>query len=368
MIQEYLFVTDEYWAEIEALEFSDTIRKEVNRIENSSCWILCLEIDSESEDAAKTLDLNNTSICEKYKPIVLSNGSSAYFNKSLFPIVNEFERKLRKLLYLASSLQGSKDSDEVINNLESKELGEIFQALFSDRDFVSEIKATVTKKMTWQFTKKELLQSIDKIEENVLWDKLLGDACVATLRNKFNDIRNYRNDVMHAHNINLNQYKQEKKLFQKVNKELDIAIGKLIGTTDENKHIVISNFNDTLGNALKSLQNQVDLNQTAIMPDVIKELARNCFGVNLKLAENLPEASESILAAYVSTPAYLETISNISEVIKDISPATEALKKISEQMPTYKITVPQEVTKLQESLSRININKRITSESNEKFT
>lgn len=359
MIQEYLFVIDEYKAEIVEFEVDDKINKEVTLIDNSTCWTLRLEIDSESEDAAKALDPVHTQICEKYKPIVLSNGSSAYFNKSLFPIINEFERKLRKLLYLASSIQGNNTSDQVIKDLESKDLGEIFQALFADEDFVKKVKETINKK-SWVFTRNEVLQTIEEIDESVLWDRLLGEAYAPTLRSKFANVRKYRNDVMHAHNINLSQYKEAKKLFKKVNEELDIAIGDLMGTETENKQIAISNFNDTLGNALKSLQNQIDWNQTLMMPEAIRE-----FTINSKLAEKLPEVSNSILASYVQNQDYLEEISNISNVMKDISPATEALKKISEQMPTYKITVPPEVTKLQESLSRINVNRKGTVDNKE---
>ena len=345
MIQEYLFVTGESRAEIQSLEVTDKIIKEITQIENSTCWTLRLKIDSESEDAAKSLDPINTKICEKYKPIVLSNGSSAYFNKSLFPIVNEFERKLRKLLYLASSIQGDKTSNQVINDLESKDLGEIFQALFADEDFVKKVKETINKK-SWIFTRNEALQTIEKIDENILWDKLLGETYVTTLRSNFADIRKNRNDVMHAHNINLSQYKEAKKLFKKVNEELDIAIGNLVGTKTENKQIASSNFNDTLGSALKALQNQIDWEQTFMMPEAIKEIAKSYLEINSKLTENLPEVSKSLLATYTQNPDYIEAVSNISEVMKDICPATEALKKISDQMPTYKIAVPPEVTKL----------------------
>ena len=365
MIQEYLFTTEKYKEEIQLIEFDDKIIKELNQIDNSTCWTLRLEIDSESEDAAKSLDPINTEICQKYKPIVLSNGSSAYFNKSLFPIINEFERKLRKILYLASSLQEDKDSNEVVKNLESKDLGDIFKALFTDYDFVKKIKETVNNKMTWQFTKKELLQSVDEIDENALWDKILGATHVTTLRSKFTDVRKYRNDVMHAHNINLSQYKEAKKLFKKINEELDIAIGNLIGTKTENKQIAISNFNHTLGNALKMLQNQIEWSQEFMTSDTIKEFTKNYLGINAKLAESLPRISKTILTAYDQSPVYVEAISNISEVMKHICPATEALKKISEQMSKYKIIIPPEVTKLQESLSKININKESNIRSNE---
>ena len=100
MIQEYLFTVDKHKAELESFVVPEKIHKEIMTIKNSSCWTLCLSIDSESKEAAKLLDSLNSRICDQFKPTVLSNGCSAYFTKSLYPIVNEFERKLRKLLYL----------------------------------------------------------------------------------------------------------------------------------------------------------------------------------------------------------------------------------------------------------------------------
>ena len=146
MTQEYLFINEKYKKEIESFTVSDKVQKKIKIIENSSCWTLSLNIDGENEEIAKLLDSLNIQICQNYKPTVLSNGCSAYFNKSLYPIVNEFERKLRKLLYLASALQGDNDSYKVINDIESKDLGEIFEALFSDSDFVKKVKEQINKK------------------------------------------------------------------------------------------------------------------------------------------------------------------------------------------------------------------------------
>ena len=256
MIQEYLFTSDKYKSDIESLVVKDEIIKEINEIENSSCWILNLSVDGENEKAAKILNAINIEICEKYEPTVLSNECSAYFNKLLFPIINEFERKLRKLLYLGSALQGNDEDHKVIKDLESKDLGKIFEKLFCDSDFVKNIKSEINNKKT-NFTRMELIAIIEKIDENTLWDKLLGPDCTETLREKFDEIRKYRNDVMHAHNICLEQFKSAKKLFNKVNEELYIAIERLVGAVEESKSIIDKDYNKTLGLALSSIENPI---------------------------------------------------------------------------------------------------------------
>ena len=151
MIQEYLFTSDQYKADLENLSISPKVTKEITTIENSKCWTLLISVPGVSMEAAKILDPLNRKVCENYRPTVLANECSAYFNKALYPIVNEFERKLRKLLYLASSLHGDENSQKVIVGLEEQELGNIFETLFSDAAFVKKAKETINKTLSWQF-------------------------------------------------------------------------------------------------------------------------------------------------------------------------------------------------------------------------
>ena len=357
MIQEYLFTTDEHKAEIERFVVTDKIQKEIRNIENSSCWTLCLSINSESEEAAKLLDSLNTKIYERYKPTVLSNECSAYFNKSLFPIVNEFERKLRKLLYLASALQGDNDAHKVIIDLESKDLGEIFVALFCDSNFVKCVKEKINQK-TWQFTRDELLALIKELNENTLWNELLGRDCVKTLRKRFGELRTCRNDVMHAHNINLTQYQLAKRLFQKVNTELDVAIGKLIGAKEENEPVTPTNFNSTLGSALFSVQSQVDTSGLFAASEMLKGLVSVQSVISPEVTKSLSEIGKVAIGEYTLKPELTAAITNlgkIAELKNCILPATNALMKLSEQITKCKIEIPPAITKLQRSLSEINM-------------
>lgn len=80
-----------------------------------------------------------------YKPTVLSDGCSAYYNKFLYPYFNEFECKLRKLLYLKRALSEDKRDSETIKDLESKDLGAIFALLFADRQFNQDVRERVKK-------------------------------------------------------------------------------------------------------------------------------------------------------------------------------------------------------------------------------
>ena len=56
MVQEYLFTSDQYKADLENLIISPKVTKEITKFENSKCWTLLISVPGVSLDAAKTLD------------------------------------------------------------------------------------------------------------------------------------------------------------------------------------------------------------------------------------------------------------------------------------------------------------------------
>lgn len=356
MIQEYLFTSDQYKADLENLSISPKVTKEITTIENSKCWTLLISVPGVSMEAAKILDPLNRKVCEKYRPTVLANECSAYFNKALYPIVNEFERKLRKLLYLASSLHGDENSQKVIVGLEEQELGKIFETLFSDAAFVKKAKETINKTLSWQFTRAELLDAINKLDENRLWTLLLGDDCVETLCGSFSEIRNYRNDVMHAHDIGYERFDAAQKLFKKVNNELDLAIRKLIGAKEANADITPADFNSTLSSALAAVHSQVDTSSLLAASEALKGIISNQPIINSEVSKSLSQIGRLAMGEYTLKPEVTAAIANLSKIAavqSDMAPAMRAINDITKQIASYKIEIPPAVTELQKRLSEI---------------
>ena len=295
-------------------------------------------------------------MCEKYKPTVLTNECSAYFNKALYPTVNEFERKLRKLLYLASSLRGDEKSQNVIVRLEEQDLGTIFEMLFSDAIFVKKAKETVTKTLSWQFTRAELLDALNKLDENKLWTVLLGDDCAKTLCESFSELRNYRNDVMHAHDIGYERFNAAQKLFKKVNNELDLAIGKLIGAKEANTDVTPADFNSTLSSALAAVHSQVDTSSLLAASEALKGIVSNQPIINPEVSKSLSQIGRLAMGEYTLKPEVTAAIANLSKIAavqSDMAPAMRAINDIAKQIASYKIEIPPAVTELQQRLSEI---------------
>ncbi len=251
MIQEYLFVSEDNKEEIVNLEFKD-VEINISKIGDDSSWVVTYKTEKNNEKTARKLS-EIDGFLEKYNPIVLVNQSAEYFNIKLYPLVNSFERKLRKLLYVASVINRDTKGADNIKALEKMELGPLFDLLFTDDDFINQVKKDINNK-TWKYTQKEILDLISGIKEDILWDRLLGDNYVLTLRNNFIEVKNSRNDIMHAHNISYQRYKEIKKLYETILLEIDECLENLNANDYVESSETLQSYNEMLANALSNFE------------------------------------------------------------------------------------------------------------------
>lgn len=381
MIQEYLFIDNTHREAVEKYA-PDKATREIHDIENSTCWIVTYALPKENEDCAKALSQINKYVVEHFKPTVLTNESSAYYNRKLFPHINEFERKLRKLLYLKSAIYHGEKKIDNIRNLESKDLGVIFELLFTDAEFVKSVRTKVNEK-TWQFTKKEIIAVLQSISEDTVWNNLLGTEAVTSLSENFLAVKNYRNDVMHAHNIDTETYREAKKLFTDINGQLDSEIGLIIKKAEESpEETADSAFNEVLNTALAA-QNASNLLKHArdsiieissVRPDGMREFLRQLqehYAASYDYAQ-LQTAMRPILdlysgseytqlqntlrefAAYQRTPEYdalqkqLREIAAISESLRNSTDSTKPKRKDDQVTEASEANSNEEKTDMEE--------------------
>lgn len=334
MVNEYLFLSDEHRATVEAYKPNGVIA-EISGIENTPLWVAAYSLASKNEDSAKKLSEVHTIIMQ-YAPLVLSCESSGYYNRILFPLVNELERKLRKLLYLAASISDNDKAKENIKQLEEKDFGEIFDLLFIDQNFILDMKKRINAEAKSEFngkskySKEEIKSYLESLVEHTLWDTILGEKEVPTLRSRFRDVQTYRNDVMHAHNISKEFYGKARYLFEKINKELDSAIGKLIGGSEEKETEHKPEVNTAISSALAAM--------------------------------DLSAISDALKGASLS-PAVLEMSSQMSKLLGSLQPLgvstalAEAVKGI--QLPTIQPAVAEALKGLSPTMSSISISEEL---------
>ena len=228
MIQEYLFLDKALKDELENLRY-DNIKNDIDSFGKAGAFIVKYESTSNNGNDAKLLSKINEEIVRKYNPTILTNESSAYFNKRLYPHFNEFERKLRKIIYLASTYRNLKEAEELVGEIESYDFGKIYKNLFTDDAFLSEMKQEFKKGVA--LSKNDLIKSIHEKRETTIWNKIVGDENLHSVAESFLEIKEYRNHVMHAHNMNYETYRNAELLLKKVNSEIDKEIGKYLNTT-----------------------------------------------------------------------------------------------------------------------------------------
>lgn len=200
------------------------------------------------------------------------------------------------------------------------------------------------------------MNAINKLDEHRLWTVLLGDDCAETLCKSFSNLRNYRNDVMHAHNIDYEQFNAAQKLFKKVNEELDSAIGKLIGAREDNTEITSVDFNSTLSSALATIQSQVETSSLLAVSEALKDIVSNQPIIDQKVSESLSRIGQTIMEGYSLKPEITATMSYLSKIAavqRDMTPAMSALNEITKQCESYRIDIPPAVTELQQKLSEL---------------
>lgn len=333
MIQEYLLLKNDELKAIKKCK-PDGVKIRSFSANKGKCRYIQFSIDGDNEEVAKTLSKLDDIIRNKFQVTILESGCAAYFNKRLYPLINNFENKLRKLLYLTSAINEKNEGNNNITNLEGQTLGQIFTLLFIDNDFMNIVKEKIKTHNRDRFSKAEILSFVESVEENTFWDKLLGEDIVPTLRNRFNDVLSYRNDVMHSHFVSWERYRAIQELYTTVNSELDKALLEI--EVVESKAPSRPDFNNALEEALKIQEERdkrfTDLFQSGFvemqrrqnlystipaLSEYQKQVAEICkaFATNTKVAEYQKQAAE-ICRSFATNPELLKLQKQIEEINK----------------------------------------------------
>lgn len=309
MIQEYLLQDENIKKNISDYKPEKASIK-LYQVEKGKCWYAQISVNGSNEQAARDLSDIDMYVQEHFAVTLLRSDCSAYFTSKLYPLLSSFERTLRKLLYIFSAINNDDESTKNIKELEKKTIGQIFTMLFIDDAFVSGIKDRIKGANRDIFSKDNILRLISSVDEKTVWDSLMGDDIVPTLRKNFQKVRSIRNNVMHAHNINWNEYENSRKLLIKIIKEMDtslddVSIKESIATKEPS-------YNHTLSDALKT---QVHIEQIAssLVPDI----------------EGLGALQTTLTDSYKLSPAYINMTKEAAKLVNMMT--SPEMTRISER-------------------------------------
>lgn len=309
MIQEYLLQDENIKKNISDYKPEKASIK-LYQVEKGKCWYAQISVNGSNEQAARDLSDIDMYVQEHFAVTLLRSDCSAYFTNKLYPLLSSFERTLRKLLYIFSAINNDDESPKNIKELEKKTIGQIFTMLFIDDAFVRSIKDSIKGANRDIFSKDDILKLISSVDEKTVWDSLMGDDIVPTLRKNFQEIRSIRNNVMHAHNINWNEYENSRKLLRKIIKEMDTALDDV--SIKESIATKKPSYNHTLSDALKA---QVHIGQIAssLVPHI----------------EGLGALQTTLMDSYKLPPAYINMTKEVAKLANMM--ASPEMTRISEQ-------------------------------------
>lgn len=198
---------------------------QITSLEDSQFWMVEFNIAGNSMEAARHLSKIHIDIL-KYEPIVLLNEASEYYSQKLFPLFNEFEMRLRKFIYLSLGLANNDAFWKKAKDIDSQDFFTIYTRLFTSKNFNNNLK-NLFQEGTFAYTKSYILNKISAIEENdVIWDSITKNK-LSIIKDSFQTIKIYRNDVMHAHYITSDVFLKARRLMKNVNDQLNQEIDKI---------------------------------------------------------------------------------------------------------------------------------------------
>jgi hypothetical protein len=256
---EFLYKDDTYKPIIEK------INEALNLEENEITYIPIVQVglnifsfskSGENETTAKKLDEIKKAISKSINPenlFIITDDVSSYFCQRLYPQMANFERGLRKVLYIASIKSKDEKVISVCKQIEQQEFAPIYQMLFSDTNYVTEARKVVNSKSP-ELSKHDIIKQLRDLPESTLWDKLFGDK-YSYIAENFLDIKDGRNKIMHSRNISFEEYSTIKNNLDKSNRILRAIEYDVLEKDNFNSDEMLNSIAEALGALSKVVVN-----------------------------------------------------------------------------------------------------------------
>lgn len=280
MIIEFLYKDNTYESIIDGI--NESLNFEENEITYKPIVQVGLNIFSfsksgDNETTAKKLDEIKNQVFQLLDPdnmFVITDEVSSYFCQRLYPQMANFERRLRKVLYIASIKSNDEKAISVCRQIEQQEFAQIYQMLFSDAEYVMEAKKIVNSKSP-EFSKHDILKQLKDISESTLWNKLFNGQ-YSYIPENFLDIKDGRNKVMHSRNISFDDYTSIKNNLEKSNRILKQIECDLLEKKNDNANDMLNSIIGALGLLSKAFVNATsEVLSSALIEAFVKHASSN---------------------------------------------------------------------------------------------
>lgn len=284
----------------------------------------------------------------KYISVIRAyDGISEALCKKLYPKYAIFERKMRQLILLVlTKAFGNKWIDKTISEntkkdlkektkggslktnevLELLDLSQLENYLFEENEinYSEYLAAELSKENIGTMNEQELVEKIDAMRPQSLWDKVFSDIGSADeWQNKISEIHECRNRIAHHKAVTQALFNDINKKINRLNKDIDNAIMQIQNRdfTDANTLEVLSGFATMMSQVSQNIFEQYDFSYWA-------ESFNTAIGRMLKSIRNdmTQNMINSLKVASINLSASLESFRLKSEVVESLKNFSELSK------------------------------------------
>lgn len=310
------------------------------KADGGELYLLSFSVDGSTISDAKTLSNLRSKLRDGDGVRLLVDDASLKFATILYPRFAEYERKLRRIITLATCAEYDNFDNGLVLSLENLTLTQLGNQLFYDRSFQDKIK----NKIKDHFTKDEINKYIFQLDENTVWSNLFGDELLLTVRKNYRYLCSMRNKVMHQRLITGSQYDCARKMLRKSIEELDTYTRQILSDVNYPKEhadcaaiaaqLVQKNYRSIFQNLTGSLEHFTTIAST--IQNALNSIDTNSLA---SLATRMAEiqeaisANQALMASVQSVSSKIDAVQmpDLTSVFETIGQQTQLQKFISEE-------------------------------------
>ena len=350
----------------EGVDLPDAVSRTIGtyKAEGGDLYFISFAIDRDTIGNARVLAALRDSLPAGDDVRILKDGASAKFCELLYPHFCRFEKGLREAITIATCAdQGNFDDPRIIEIEEKLTLEALYTVLFYDSGFVKEARNLAKGGGT--FTRNELKDMLDTLNERILWDVLFSDDDMPTFREQRIEIKDRRNDVMHYHKLAESVFDETRELMKKVNAEIDSYLERVKSDVDypkakaESARVAAQMLSETYEDMLESIQSSLDLSSAFDFSDQLGGISQIVAGnIDTSGLASAIQAANSISGTVSLSRAAQEAMSmQALGLSSSVSKALEAMQVSAPKLDLGQIGAMQSVAESMKTL-QASINAR----------
>lgn len=217
----------------------------INKNVNHGLCFFVYELQGDTLVNAKVLsEIYESYVEKKIDCYIATNEASEFFNISLYPLFNKFERNLRKLIYILAVKSEDNEIIRFANRIDCDDFYCLMSFLFNNGH---PLKAIKKRNYSSDFVQAVIEQTINELPKKSLWTYFISEE--SFISKNYLQLVHYRDIVMHADNINYEKYATILLSIEEANREIELL---LLEYTVQSIYLpvpfqkVIKNFNKQL--------------------------------------------------------------------------------------------------------------------------